>query len=210
MSENESFRSTSAGGDAFSEADLRLVLESIGEVASLPGAGLAASVGMASASREHSARQISRIFAVDVAPGAAASVFTTEGRSDIDLLLVFDLDDVVADLRRDIAAGISKNRRLIDFLGGLPVDVTDRIDAAKANPRKAAHFVGTAADHLARALRIRIQDMLLPVADHGRQLSWRGRIPLVGARDVAAASLIPFATSVMIEVPASFLEIENV
>ncbi|NTF17496.1 hypothetical protein G6L37_03720 [Agrobacterium rubi] len=209
MFDNESLRATSAGSELFAEDDLRLVLDSISHAASNSGGDLSAAVGMMRMPDRATAKLIQTLFAAETRPGAAISVFKSSDATSIDVTLHFDLDDIVTDLRRDISSGISKNRRLVDFLGGLSADVTDRIDAAKDNPKLASHFVSTAADHLAWSLRLRIQDMLLPVMDDGRVLSWRGRLSTECHASFAASPLIPFATSVVIEVPASIVENDN-
>lgn len=208
MTESESLRGATAGEDLFRRDDLRLVLDSIAELVGTGEQRPVASVGQACLDPEHSAALILKIFGEEVSPDRVV-LFPTQSSSKIDVTLRFDLDDISLALRADVASGVTRNRKLVDCLGGIPASVIDRIDAARAQPKLASHFISTSADHLTRSLRYRIQDVLLPIAEEGRTITWRGKIEPEAAADFAGKSLFPFATTIMIEIPDFLLESAN-
>ncbi len=188
--------------DIGNEEDLRLVLEAFREAGAQGlDAAIAGHVRLPAFAAQ---ALVSEMFGSGIPETCAASVYPRAAEGQFAIAVEFDLHRITAELRGQIAGGIGRNRLLIDMLGGVPVEVTDRLDAARSAPRLAAHLIATAADHLVWKVRLHIQDALAPVYDDGDILSWAGSISV---NDVAArqriGQAIPFATALRLEVPAS-------
>jgi hypothetical protein len=173
--------------DIGTEDDLRLVLDAF---------------------REAGTRGLDGIVAASAA--ATVSVRATAGEGRLDISLDFDLHRITGEIRQQISGGIGRNRALMNILGGVPVEVSDRLDAARATPRLAGHLIATAADHLAWKVRLHVQDTLAPVYDDADILSWSGEIAIgdKAHRDLLG-QVIPLATAIRLEIPAS-MENSNV
>jgi len=184
----------------FPEEDLRLVIEAIGEVsAANPGGG--AAVGRSRIDSDRARRVIRRILGSDARKDASVSVYVDGGADD--LFLQFDMDAILEDIRRSVAAGIGRDRQLLDFIGGLPPAAAARLDAARSAPRLAGHLASTAADHVVWALRVRLQEILVPLHEDGRKLSWRGSI---GKGALPIGEALPFATEIRMDVTPETME----
>ncbi|MNU37042.1 hypothetical protein D3C71_256700 [compost metagenome] len=190
------------------EDDLRLVLDAFREAAAQGLDGVVA--GHVRTPSDRACSIIEELFGSAAAPAATVSVRPTAADGTIDVSLEFDLHRITADIRGQIAAGIGRNRVLMDILGGVPVEVSDRLDAARAAPRLAGHLIATAADHLVWKVRLHVQDTLAPVYDDAGTLSWSGEI---GIEDKAAheqlGRVVHLATAIRLEIPAS-MENSNV
>jgi hypothetical protein len=188
--------------DIGTEADLRLVLDAFREAGTDGLGGIVA--GDVRLSSDRARAVIVALFGADASPAAAVSVFSTSDEGRLAVSLDFDLHRITKDIRGQIASGIGRNRVLMEILGGIPVEVSDRLDAAKATPRLATHLISTAADHLVWKVRLHVQDILAPVYDDADILSWSGSI---GAADNAAreglGQIIPLATAIRLEIPAT-------
>lgn len=197
-----------ASSDLGNEEDLRLVLDAFREAAAQGLDGVVA--GHVRTSSDRAGAIIDELFGSGASPSATVSVRPTAAAGIIEVSLEFDLHRITADIRGQIAGGIGRNRVLMDILGGVPVEVSDRLDAARAAPRLAGHLIATAADHLAWKVRLHVQDTLAPVYDDADTLSWSGGI---GIGDKAARDqlgrVIPLATAIRLEIPA-FMENSNV
>ncbi len=190
------------------EDDLRLVLDAFREAGSQ---GLDAIIpGHIRMSSDRARSIVEELFGVAASSSATVSVRATAGSGRLDISLEFDLRRITGEIRKQIAGGIGRNRPLMSVLGGVPVEVSDRLDAAKAAPRLAGHLIATAADHLAWKVRLHVQDTLAPVYDDADILSWSGGI---GFGDKAArdqlGQVIPLATAIRLEIPAD-MENSNV
>lgn len=197
-----------ASSDIGDEDDLRLVIDAFREAATQGLDGVVA--GHVRTSSDRACAIINELFGSAAAPAAIVSVRPTAPDGNIYLSLDFDLHRITADIRSQIAGGIGRNRVLMDILGGIPVDVSDRLDAARATPRLAGHLIATAADHLAWKVRLHVQDTLAPVYDDADILSWSGEMD-VGDRAALdqLGRVIPLATAIRLEIPAS-MENSNV
>lgn len=190
------------------EDDLRLVLDAFREAAAQGLDGVV--VGHVRTSSDRARAIIDELFGSAAAPAATVSVRPTAADGTIEVSLEFDLHRITADIRGQIAAGIGRNRVLMDILGGVPVEVSDRLDAARAAPRLAGHLIATAADHLVWKVRLHVQDTLAPVYDDSGTLSWTGKIDIEdkAARD-QLERVVHLATAIRLEIPAS-MENSNV
>lgn len=201
-------RQIPASSEIGTEDDLRLVLDAFRETGSQGLDGMVP--GHVRMSSDRARAIIDEVFGAGASPSATVSVRAAAGEGILDVSLEFDLHRITSDIRGQIAGGIGRNRPLMSILGGVPVEVSDRLDAARAAPRLAGHLIATAADHIAWKVRLHVQDALAPVYDDADTLSWSGGI---GIADQAArdhlARVIPFATAIRLEIPAS-MENSNV
>lgn len=93
------------------------------------------------------------------------------------VVVTFDLAALRRRLVETVSAGVTNSAPVVELLGGLPVSVSSRIDAAHENQALASHFVATAADHLAEAVRCQMSDLLLPLEVSGDCVHWTSAIP---------------------------------
>jgi hypothetical protein len=185
-----------------SEDDLRLVLESFKDSGAATDGAFA--VGVAPLPTREATDALYDIFRHGaLLVDADIAAYRTEGVGT-ELTVTFDLDHLAGHFRTVVAKGVGRDRQLVELLSGMPIEVTDRIDAAKANPRLAGHLLATAADHLVWRLRLRIQETLVPMSEHRSTLVWRGPLD---TSDASAASviapLLSFATSIRLDLPAA-------
>jgi hypothetical protein len=94
------------------------------------------------------------------------------------LIVTFDLASLRRRLVETVSTGVTNSTPVVELLGGLPISVSSRIDAAHENLALAAHFVATAADHLAEAIRCQMRDLLLPLEVSGDSVHWTSAIPV--------------------------------
>jgi hypothetical protein len=194
--------------DIGTEDDLRLVLDAFREAGTRGLDGVVA--GHVRLSSERARALVDDLFGTAASAAATVSVRATACEGRLDISLDFDLHRITGEIRQQISGGIGRNRALMNILGGVPVEVSDRLDAARATPRLAGHLIATAADHLAWKVRLHVQDTLAPVYDDADILSWSGEIAIgdKAHRDLLG-QVIPLATAIRLEIPAS-MENSNV
>jgi hypothetical protein len=183
------------------EDDLRLVLDAFREAGTQ---GLDAIVaGHVRLSADRARGIVDDLFGAGASATARVSVRATAAAGRLDVSLDFDLHAITGEIREQISGGIGRNRTLMNILGGVPVEVSDRLDAARATPRLAGHLIATAADHLAWKVRLHVQDTLAPVYDDADVLSWSGEIDIGDkAHRGLIGQVIPLATAIRLEIPA--------
>lgn len=168
----------SAAADEFGSAeDLRLVLEAISET-SMDADGGSGSTSLSAGLMPYPDDKDSifrSVFGHEPPAGLVVDVFSSAGSSVI--IMEFDMSGVRAKLRPLIASGISNASEIAAFVGQIPSEVSERIDAARSDPRLAGHFIATAADHLAERVRHRLKDTLMPIIDDGTSLCWASDVP---------------------------------
>jgi hypothetical protein len=202
MSNNDTVTETPPHDQGETGDDLRLVLDAL-RFTNLV-------VGHVRVEPERARDVVSTLFGEEPSSSAVVLVVSRSRDEEVYVSLDFDLRRITDDVKQQVAQGIGRDRRLVDLLGGLPIEVTDRLDAAKSSPRLASHLIATAADHLVWKIRLLIQDTLAPVNDDGETLSWCGDIPLKDrGRLRQIGPILPFATVIRLDIPAT-LESANV
>lgn len=154
--------------------DLRLIMSAVAEVASLSGSE---SPPLFAGLRPLDAGRIwARVFGTPppVSPEITASDLEG-GLSSI--VATFEMPELRRRLVDVVSKGVTNDAAILNLLGGIPVSVTSRIDAAHADATLASHYVATAADHLAEAVRCQMTDALYPLETSGDCVHWTAAVP---------------------------------
>lgn len=93
------------------------------------------------------------------------------------IVATFDLAELRRRLVSAVSSGVSNSEPVVELLGGLPLSVSSRIDAAHDEPDLASHFVASAADHLTEAVRCVMKDSLVPLDESEDRIQWTSAIP---------------------------------
>lgn len=189
--------------------DMRLVLDSIAEASHLKSEGSnEGHLYLGHTPADDPETVFLDIFGCGCPLDVSLSVFSRHGSTD--LTIWFDIGRLSVKLRPLVSSGISNDISIRKLVGPIPLSVSERIDAARADPRQAAHFIATAADHLADAIRLRLQDVLMPMVSDGDNLCWSA------SRSNSSQGLwpgldvvLPFASRVAIKINSDYSKVSK-
>lgn len=154
--------------------DLRLIMSAVSEIAARSGTGLPP---LFAGLRPLDARKVwTAVFGTP--PPSAPEITASElggGRSSV--VATFDLPELRRRLVEVVSKGVTNDAEIMALLGGIPISVTSRIDAAHSDSTLASHYVASAADHLAEAVRCQMSDALYPLETSGDCVHWTAAIP---------------------------------
>lgn len=176
--------------------DLRLVMAAISEAAGLSAWDESRPPLFAGLLPEDPTRAWRTVFECD--PPAAVEIAASSADSAESFVIVsFDLPSMRRRLKEAVSGGVSNCLPLMELLGGLPLSVSSRIDAARSDKTLASHFVSTAADHLAEAVRCQMSDLLMPLEVSGEVVHWTAVVPADSSKAWSRLpALLAFATRI--------------